>query len=274
MASRENSKANSESTSELNILNNESLHLNVLASLPWDQPPLSWLTPEQKSRLQSQSEIRQYRLGEKIWSDEAGGYQFFIVAGKVRLRSEVRVAASTDGKFTEENIGKPLAALEAGDWFGDLQRLSLDCKAVAASKEVVVVCWETVLWFEISNPQIEEFWQGPLEDREEHKETFSHSSTSPLPPTSTLPNLHSSTLIIPNYPFVASWNTGAACLTMAAQQLENAVQLEWVQRQLRGQRPKHVVEAAEKLGLMLRRLQVNWRELRQSVISSLIAVEF
>ena len=67
-----------------------------------------------------------------------------------------------------------------------------------------------------------------------------------------------------------SWNTAAACLTMVAQQLENAVQLEWVQRQLRGQRPKHVVEAAEKLGLVLRRLQVSWRDLRQLSFPALL----
>ncbi|MBW4689278.1 MAG: type I secretion system permease/ATPase [Komarekiella atlantica HA4396-MV6] len=267
MASRENSKADSEITSELTILDNESL-LSVLASLPWNQPPLTWLTPEQKSRLQNQSQIRQYRLGEKIWSNGTGGNQFFIVVGKVRLRKELR------GNFGEENIGKPLAALEAGDWFGDLQKLSVDCKAVAASKEVVVVCWETALWDEVSNPQLEEFWQGTLEEKEKGTETeggtFSRSPTSLLPHSSTASLPHSSTLVIPNYPFVASWNTAAACLTMAAQQLENGVQLEWVQRQLRGQRPKHVVEAGEKLGLLLRRLQVNWRELRQLSFPALL----
>ncbi len=57
---------------------------------------------------------------------------------------------------------------------------------------------------------------------------------------------------------------------MVAQQLENSVQLEWVQRQLRGQSPKQVVEAGEKLGLVLRRLQVSWGELRQLSFPALL----
>ncbi|MEH2409739.1 type I secretion system permease/ATPase [Nostoc sp.] len=266
MASRENSKTDSQITSELKILDNESLRLKVLASLPWNQPPLCWLTPEQQSKLQNESQTRQYRLGEKIWSNDVGGYQFLIVAGKVRLR--------------EEGVSKPLAALEVGDWFGDLQKVSTDFKAVAASKEVIVVCWDTALWAEFSHPQIREFWQVLPVGMEGEKETFSFSSTPLLPPASkgtSSPHslqpqrgLPAANLIVSNYPFVASWNSAAACLTMVAQQLENSVQLEWVQRQLRGQRPKQVVEAAEKLGLVLRRLQVSWGELRQLSFPALL----
>ncbi|QLE41092.1 type I secretion system permease/ATPase [Nostoc sp. C052] len=267
MASRENSKTDSQVTSELKILDNESLRLKVLASLPWNQPPLCWLTPEQKSQLENESQTRQYRLGEKIWSNDVGGYQFLIVAGKVRLR--------------EEGIGKPIAALDAGDWFGDLQKLSADFKAVAASKEVIVICWDTALWTEFSHPQIQEFWQALPVQTEGERETFSFSSTPSVisstsdgtsSPHSLQPQkgLPAANLIVANYPFVASWNTAAACLTMVAQQLENSVQLEWVQRQLRGQRPKQVVEAAEKLGLVLRRLQVSWGELRQLSFPALL----
>ncbi|MEH2063493.1 MAG: type I secretion system permease/ATPase [Nostoc sp.] len=266
MASRENSKTDSQITSELKILDNESLRLKVLASLPWNQPPLCWLTPEQQSQLENESQTRQYRLGEKIWSNDVGGYQFLIVAGKVRLR--------------EEGISKPLAALDVGDWFGDLQKLSADVKAVAASKEVIVICWDSALWAEFSHPQIQEFWQVLPVEMEGQREIFSFSSTPGLPPASegtSSPHslqpqrgLPAANLIISNYPFVASWNTAAACLTMVAQQLENSVQLEWVQRQLRGQRPKQVVEAAEKLGLVLRRLQVTWGELRQLSFPALL----
>ncbi|MEH2368247.1 type I secretion system permease/ATPase [Nostoc sp.] len=266
MASRENSKTDSQITSELKTLDNESLRLKVLASLPWNQPPLCWLTPEQQSRLENECQTRQYRLGEKIWSNDVGGYQFFIVAGKVRLR--------------EEGIGKPIAALDAGDWFGDFQKLSADFKAVAASKEVVVVCWDTALWTEFSHPQIQEFWQALPIEMEGQRETFSFSSTPSVTsasdgtssPHSLQPQkgLPAANLIAAIYPFVASWNTAAACLTMVAQQLENSVQLEWVQRQLRGQRPKQVVEAAEKLGLVMRRLQVSWGELRQLSFPALL----
>jgi ATP-binding cassette subfamily B protein len=255
MASRENSKADSQTTSELKLLDHESLRIKVLASVPWNQPPLCWLTPEQQSQLQNQSEVRQYKIGEKIWSNEVGGYQFLIISGKVRLR--------------DDSLGKSLIALKAGDWFGDLQKLAVECKAVAATKEVVVVCWATTLWIEVSTPQINSFWQGSQENGEtEKQETFSQP---PIPsPQPLAPSPYSLAPIASAYPFVSSWNTAAACLTMVAQHLDNAVKLEWVQRQLRGQQPKHVVEAGEKLGLLLRRLQTSWGDLRQLSFPALL----
>ncbi|AFY48855.1 type I secretion system ABC transporter, HlyB family [Nostoc sp. PCC 7524] len=259
MASGENSKADSQITSELKLQDNESLRKKLLAAIPWNQPPLNLLNPEQKSQLEHRLETRQYRLGEKIWSNETGGYQFFIIAGKVRLR--------------EEDTGQPLAALQAGDWFGDLQKLPGDYKAVAASKEVVVVCWDTKLWAEISTPEIENFWLNPVKQENpeiatEGTEYQPYVSQQPLPEPGAIPQ--TPTPVAQNYPFVAGWNTAAACLTMAAQQLDNPVKLEWVQRQLRGQNPKQVVEAGEKLGLVLRRLQVSWEELRQLSFPALL----
>ncbi|MGI2901770.1 type I secretion system permease/ATPase [Tolypothrix sp. VBCCA 56010] len=320
MASRENSKADSEAASELKLGENESLKISVLATLPWNQPPLGWLTPEQQSQLQNRSETRRYKLGEKIWSKQEGIYQFFIVSGKVRLR--------------EEGVGTPLATLEAGDWFGELHSSSVDFKAVAASKEVVVVRWDKALWAEFSTPQIEQFFCGEEkgetrgqgrqggqgedtsvrgwrseervrgrqpDNQTTRQEEFSvlspsrHSPQTPKPPiptpeasfvgeatrttegtsaqrwlasdTRTLP--HSSTAVS-GYPFVSNSNTAAACLTMVAQKLDNPLQLEWVQRQLRGQRPKNVVEAAEKLGFVMRRLQVSWSELRSLSFPALL----
>ncbi|WP_413175799.1 type I secretion system permease/ATPase [Anabaena azotica] len=262
MARGENSKPDSQITSELNILNNQS-QVNVLDTLPWNQPPLCWLTPEQQIRLKNQSEIHQYKLGEKIWSTETGEYQFFIVTGKVRLRDE---------------MSKPVATLQEGDWFGDCQPIFTDCKAVAASKEVVTVCWNSSLWAKFSNPQIDEFWNVKDEkigDREQgtgdrgekvEREIFSSSTTSSSPSELSPVTSHLS----PSYPFITSGNTAAACLVMVAQYLNNAVQLEWVQRQLRGQRPKNVIETAEKLGLVLRGLQVNWDELRQLSFPALL----
>ncbi|MEA5551612.1 type I secretion system permease/ATPase [Anabaena cylindrica UHCC 0172] len=272
MARGENSKSDSKITSELNILDNQSLEVNILAAMPWDQPPLCWLTPEQKTQLKNQSEIRQYKLGEKIWSQAAGDNQFFIVTGKVRLR---------------DDVSKSLATLQEGNWFGDCQKLFIDCKAVAASKEVVVVCWSSALWAKFSTPQIDEFWNltgeeigdreqvtGERRKREEigdrGEEAYyssSTSSTSSLSPWRSTSHLSPSS---PSYPFVASGNTGAACLTMVAQYLNNAVQLEWVQRQIRGQRPKNLVEAGEKLGLVLRKLRVSWGELRQLSFPALL----
>ncbi|GAA6618926.1 peptidase domain-containing ABC transporter [Scytonema sp. NUACC26] len=262
MASRENPKINGKTSSELKLIGNESSQNNVLASIPWNQPPLCWLTPEQKSRLQEVSETLRYNLGEKIWSPDIGDFQFLIVSGKVRLRSE--------------GVNQPIATLHSDNWFGSLQKFSFDCKAVAASKEVVVVRWNTTIWAEVSTPQIEEFWQGVEEERERGRKGEGGkeqiiSSSSPLCSEGfSRPLLTESAPPVANYPFVSSGNTAAACLTMVAQQLENPVQLEWVQRQLRGQRPKNLVEAAEKLGFVLRKLQVNWVELRQLSFPALL----
>jgi ATP-binding cassette subfamily B protein len=276
MASRENPKTNGKIAGELKLLGEESSENSVLASLPWNQPPLCWLTPEQQSRLQQVSETLRYNLGEKIWSQEAGGFQFLIISGKVRLR--------------EENVSKPLATLQSGDWFGDLNRFSVECKAVAASKEVVVVRWTTAVWAELSTPQIEGFW---LDREEQDTETRRHGDTesenvplrvrkfgldgnrqdSDFLTASPRHHAPASSSGVSTYPFVSSWNTAAACLTMVAQQLDNPVQLEWVQRQVRGQRPKHLVEAAEKLGFVLRRLQVSWNELRQLSFPALLRWE-
>jgi ATP-binding cassette subfamily B protein len=262
MARGENSKPDSQITSELNILDNQSLQVDVLDTVPWNQPPLCWLTPEQKTRLTNQSEIHQYKLGEKIWSKETGEHQFFIVTGKVRLRDE---------------MSKPVVTLQEGDWFGDCQPRFINCKAVAASKEVVIVCWNSSLWAKFSNPQIDDFWNskgekiGAREQREEGEISSSptlSSSFSLLSPSELL--LPAPRPVISNYPFVASGNTAAACLVMVAQYLNIPVQLEWVQRQLRGQRPKNVIETAEKLGLVFRQLQISWDELRQLSFPALL----
>ncbi len=267
MASRENPKVNGKTSSELKLIGNESSQNNVLASISWNQPPLCWLTPEQKSRLQEVSETLRYNLGEKIWSPDIGDFQYLIISGKVRLRSE--------------GANQPLATLQPGDWFGNLQKFSFDCKAVAASKEVVVVRWDTTLWAEVSTPQIEEFWQGGEEEGEKGRKgeggeeewgggRKGEGGEEQILPPSLTPSLPPSSTPISTYPFVSSGNTGAACLTMVAQQLDHPVQLEWVQRQLRGQRPKNLVEAAEKLGFVLRRLQVSWAELRQLSFPALL----
>ncbi|HEY9833217.1 MAG TPA: cysteine peptidase family C39 domain-containing protein, partial [Stenomitos sp.] len=207
-----------------------------LPAIPWDALPLALLNPEQLVQIQNQAQTRRYTLGEKIWSTDSPGELFLVVAGKVRLR--------------EEGATKPLATLGVGDWFGDWLQLSGAFKAVASGKEVVVVCWDTALWQEVLSPDIERFW---------------HQTLSRLvPPTVDSPQP------VSGYPFVSSLNTAAACLTMVTQQLQNPAQLDWVQRQLRGQQPKHLVEAGEKLGLQLRRLQTTWSDLQQLTFPALM----
>ncbi|MDJ0712672.1 MAG: peptidase domain-containing ABC transporter [Prochloraceae cyanobacterium] len=230
MASTEDSEAKRQASSRLKIVDSQS------TNLPWEEPPFCWLNLQQQVELKTQAETITYSLGEKIWFTEAIGYQLLVVSGKVRLR--------------EEETAKPLALLKAGDWFGDLLELSGQFKAVAASKEVVLVRWKATLWSEISSPEIDRFWKQ-LRSRYQPQ-----ISEAPQP--------------VSGYPFVSSPNTAAACLTMVAQQLQSPAQLEWVQRQVRGQRPKHLVEAAEKLGLQFSKLQATWQDWPQLSFPALL----
>jgi len=212
----------------------------------WDTPPFSWLSPEQQIQFKNQAETRSYSLGEKIWSTDSSRDQFLVVSGKVRLRTEVGVSTPSVDRPVST---KPMATLAAGDWFGDLQQ-SGQYKAIASSKKVVVMRWDAALWKEASTPEIERFWY------QAQRRIEPQTVDTPQP--------------VSGYPFVSSLNTAAACLTMVAQQLQNSAQPEWVQRQLRGQRPRNVVEAGEKLGLQLRRLRTTWGELRQMSFPALL----
>jgi HlyB family type I secretion system ABC transporter len=201
---------------------------DFLSSIQWDAPPLCWLTPEQQLTVKDQAKPQTFALGEVIWSNDTPGYEFLVISGNVRLVPD-------EGKST---------VLKSGDWFGDFPELTDQWKARAASKEVVVLRWHSDVWAGLSSAtEIKQFW---LSLRSRYQPQF---SDAPLP--------------ISGYPFVAGINTGAACLTMLAQYLETPTQLEWVQRQLRGQRPKDLTDAAEKLGMQLRRLVIaDWSDLR------------
>ncbi|MBD0344690.1 MAG: hypothetical protein ICV63_07620, partial [Coleofasciculus sp. Co-bin14] len=236
MGSTKDPKDERQDSDRLKVAKDELIETRVIDSLPWDLPPLCLLSPEQQVQFRNQAKITRYTLGEKIWSTETPGEQFVVVAGKVRLR--------------EEGQRKPLATLGVGEWFGDRIQLLGSLKAVASDKDVVVVGWNTLLWVKASSPDIEKFWN------QARRRIQPKTSDEPQP--------------VSGYPFVSSLNTAAACLTMVAWQLQVSAQLDRVQRQLRGQRPKDVVEVAEKLGLQLRRLQVSWSDLRQLPFPALV----
>lgn len=208
---------------------------DLLSSIAWDSPPLCWLTPAQQLHLQDRATARRHSMGEVVWSTETLGSQFLVVSGNVRL-------VNTDGKSM---------LLKPGDWFGDLLELTDQWKARAASKEVVLLEWATTDWKDASGPDVQQFWASV---RSRYQPDF---STAPRPVT--------------GYPFVSGMNTAAACLTMLAQYLETPVQFDWVQRQLRGHRPKQVVDAGEKAGLQMRRLLIaTWSDLRQITFPALM----
>jgi ATP-binding cassette subfamily B protein len=210
--------------------------MNLQAYFRWEELPFCLLSHPQQVQLKNYAETRCYTAGQVIWHTDNPGNQFLIISGKVRLR--------------EEGKSKSLATLVAGDWIGDLIELSGQFKAVASSKDVVVVCWNTAVWQDVASSEIHHFWQ---EARSRYQ-----------PEDANLPQA------VSGYPFVFSLNTGAACLTMAAQYLQNPIQLEFVQRQLRGQHPTDVMEAAEKVGLQLHQLQIRWEDLRQLSFPALV----
>jgi ATP-binding cassette subfamily B protein len=207
---------------------------DVATNLPWDAPPLGFLSPDQQVQFRQQAEVQRYSLGEMIWATDQPGTIILVVSGKVRLVPE-------EGQSV---------ILKAGDWLGDLLDLPGFWKARTSDKEVVVVVWRSHLWREIHSPDLDRFWAS------QRSRFMPKGSDSPQP--------------ISGFPFVAGVNTGAACLTMVASHLQNSAQLEWVQRQLRGQRPPEIVEGAEKLGLQLRHVRVDWAGLRLTGLPALM----
>jgi ATP-binding cassette, subfamily B, bacterial len=194
-------------------------------NIPWDLPPLSFLTPEQQVRFKDQADLRRYRLGNPIWGDENADEIVLIVAGKVRL-------------VTEENQS---ILLTSGNWIGGLMDLP-GFKARAAADGVETLVWSRDLWESARHPEIDRFWAV-------QRQTY-------------LPKSDDGPKAVSGFPFVSGINTGAACLTMVANHLQNSVQQEWVQRQIRGQSPSQMVDGAEKLGLHLRRVTTDWQGLR------------
>ncbi|MBD3881637.1 type I secretion system permease/ATPase [Phormidium tenue FACHB-886] len=204
------------------------------ARVDWAAPPFSWLSFEQQAQIKTQTKSRSFGLGEVIWSTETPGSHYLIVSGNVRL-----VPAEGDA-----------VRLKAGDWFGDVLELADAWKARAASKEVVLLEWSATSWDKLASPEMRQFWASV---RSRYQPNYSNA---PQPVT--------------GFPFISSINTAAACLTMLAQYLDTPVQIEWVQRQLRGKRPKDLVNTGEKAGLQMRRLLVgNWQDLRQITFPAL-----
>ncbi len=206
----------------------------LTTDLPWDSPPLSFLSPDQQVQFKQAATVRRFGLGDMLWSTDAPGSQILVVSGKVRLVPE-------EGAST---------LLKKGDWLGDRLDLPGFWKARAADKDVVVAQWNVELWDQVFSADLEKFWAL------ERNRYLPKTADTPEP--------------VSGFPFVAGVNTAAACLTMAASHLQIPAQLEWVQRQLRSQKSADVVEAAEKLGLQLRRIDTAWSNLRQLGLPALM----
>ncbi|WP_204152837.1 type I secretion system permease/ATPase [Leptolyngbya sp. CCY15150] len=224
---------------------------NDVLNLDWAKPPLCWLSPDEQISIKQQAEVQTFSLGEVIWATESLGKQYLVLSGNVRL-------VPNDGKSV---------LLKAGDWFGELPELSDQWKARAASKTVSVLTWDSRLWKDLTQASSP---NGTMPtgtvDRATELQQFWRSLRSQYQP-----NVSGKPQPVAGYPFVQALNTAAASLTMAAQYLQVPTRLEWVQRQLRGQRPKDVVTAAEKLGLHLRRvLLAQWSDLHTLTLPALM----
>jgi ATP-binding cassette, subfamily B, bacterial len=196
---------------------------DLAPNLPWNEPPLSLLSPDQQVQFKSKAQIRRYRLGEVVWSSETPGMHAVLISGKIRLVDD-------EGKSK---------LLQPGQWLGDL--LDLQGVKARAASDVEIASWSTESWEAINSPALSKFW---AEERQRYR------------PQEAAPKR------VYGFPFVSSLNTGAASLNMVANHLQNPVQLEWVQRQLRGQQPTQLVDAAEKMGFNLRRLETDWAGMR------------
>jgi len=201
-------------------------------NLPWDERPLSLLDDEQKLFFRQQAQVSRHQTGEVLWSSRAPGSQLFIISGKVRLMQELGRSTLEPGKSV---------VLKPGHWIGDTLELAGHWKARAVSQEVVVVFWQSDLWQNAANAELEDFWADlrwryqPLDPRLPHP--------------------------VSGYPYEFSLNTAAACLVMVTQQMQAPVPLKQVQRQVRGQAAADLVEAGEQLGLHLHHIQTDWSNL-------------
>ncbi|MGF1512804.1 MAG: peptidase domain-containing ABC transporter [Elainellaceae cyanobacterium] len=246
--------------------------------LDWEQPPLQGLTPDQRHRVQQAATQQTYRLGQVIWPAASPG-QYLILTGQVRL-----VSADGDASL-----------LGAGEWFGDLLALE-DWKARAASREVTVLQWDANFWEALSGERQKDDHKKNAHQKDDRPKNESDSKNgavtrSPAANGSTRspkaqsegPSQHWATLQsryqpassasepAAAYPYVGHMNAIAACLTMVCQQLDAPIQLDWMVRQVRGQRPKDLASAAEKAGLQTRRLIIStWADLRQTTLPAIL----
>lgn len=234
--------------------------------LDWEHPPLSWLTGEQQEVIDDQAVVKTLRLGDVIWSTDAPGHEYLLLEGNIRLIPDEGQAV----------------LLKAGDWFGDLPKLSDRWKARAASREVTVVEWDSAVWSEMLGADSSFSYHQPSLQNGKSANDDAHAGLPETDNAETLrrfwstlrsryqPTYSEAPQPVTEFPFVASTNTGSACLTMMAQHLQTPVQLEWVQRQLRSQRPQHMIDAGEKLGLQMRRLLLTtWEDLQRLTLPAL-----
>ena len=203
-------------------------------NLSYDEAPLGLLNHQQQLNFRRAAQVTRHTTGETLWSSEQAGGQLLLISGKVRL-------VQKPGRSTLESGKKVL--LKPGDWFGDLLELAGQWEARASSREVVVVFWPAKDWNAVNTPELRQFWD---------LQRWRYQPADPQIPHP-----------VADLPYIFNLNTAAACLAMATQRLDAPVPVKHIQRQLQGQTPQNVVEAAEKLGLHLQHINTDWSSLGQ-----------
>ena len=204
-------------------------------NVPWHEPPLRLLSDAHQLQLKRKAQVVRYSMGDSFWSSspqEADQKVFYVVSGEVRLiqergRSELETGVSI--------------RLKPGVWLGDALKLVGSWKAKAASREITVVMWSLADWQAIETLEVLDWWES------------SRWQYQPLDPKLHYP--------VAGYPYVFHPNTAAGCLAMLTQYWRHPVALQQLLRQVQGQSPQDVEEAAEAVGLQLKHIQATWDQL-------------
>lgn len=210
-------------------------------NLPWDELPLAGLTHQQQIQFKKTVQLGQKKLGERVWSSQTASLQLLILRGKVRLIQKA-------GKSVLEPGKKVL--LKPGDWIGDLLELVGQWEAIAASKEVLVVYWPSLTWYEAATPELRGFWEQLRWQYQPYDPRLSHPVTG--------------------YPYLFHMDSGAACLTLVTQFLESPLPIKQIQSHLRSQAPADIAEAAERNGLHVQAVQASWQSLQDLPLPALL----
>ena len=199
-------------------------------SLPWEKAPLKDLTTAQQLHFKDIAQICVYTRTEVVWSTQNLGMQFLVMRGKVRL---------VPLKESSLLPGSKKVLLQPGDWLGDLLELAGHWQAIAASAEVLVVCWPSLEWYQVATPTLREFWET------------TRWRYQPFDPKLPHP--------VSGYPYCFHLNSGAACLAMATEYLGVTIPLKQIQTHLRSEAPEAVANAAEKIGLHTQKVLASWK---------------
>jgi len=208
--------------------------------LPWMESPLVYVKALRPS-IESKATQKQFGTGQIIWQSELENNKiFYILHGSVRL--------------VPENGGKSLL-LKANEWFGSPFQSSGFWKARASALNTEVLVWNTDDWQIESNPALTNFFQ-------DNKVSTAPSEVEKVDTFST-------------FPYFTSQHSAGACLAMASYYLQCPTPLESVIRLFpkKDQSLRALGRAAEKMGLCLRKIEVDTSAIHRLELPALALID-